>query len=188
MLGSHNSFSYLKPTKWWMRLLTPWSKCQDKTIEEQYNDGVRYFDIRIAFKKDGSMRIVHNLIEYPTKELYNALRTFKNRSDVYLRIVLDMRKKPKEIKDAAKLISWFYDFLNYVMMNTEMTIDKAIVFWDWRYIINRGLKVTEWHASVCAKWYQYIDGLKFWAWEHNTEVLTTNTLKDNEEVLLIDFV
>ncbi len=188
MLGSHNSFSYLKPTKWWMRLFTPWTKCQNKTIEEQYADGVRYFDIRVAFKKDGSMRVVHNLIEYPTDELYNALRTFKNNSDVYLRICLDMRRKPKNMEDIKNVLGWFYDFVTYVMSNTEITIDKVITFWDWRYIINRGLKVTEWHASVCAKWYQYIDGLKLWSWEHNSEILTKKAIESKEEVVLIDYV
>ena len=38
MLGSHNSMSYL-PIKGWKKILKPWIKCQDLTIQEQYNQG-----------------------------------------------------------------------------------------------------------------------------------------------------
>lgn len=190
MLGSHNSFSYLKPTKWWMRLFTTWAKCQDKTIIEQYNAGVRYFDIRIAFKKDGSVRLVHNLVDYHPTNLFEALRTLKNKPDVYLRILLDMRKKPRNAEDTAKVLQWFYSFIDYVMQDSVATIDKAIIFWNWKHIIDAGANVTECHASVSAKWYEYILGTKRWARKHNQEVMATenNALKGNGNVLLLDYV
>lgn len=190
MLGSHNSFSYLTPTKWWMKLLTPWSKCQNKTITEQYNTGVRYFDVRVAFNKDGSMRLVHNWIEYPSSELFEALRTLNNKSDVYLRIVLDMRKKPKGAEKTANILKRFYNFIDYVLKNTTITIDKAIIFWNWKHIIDHGIDVIEYHASVSAKWYEYIGGLECWAEMHNNASLTSKSdvAQSNNEVLLMDYV
>jgi len=190
MLGSHNSFSYLTPTKWWMKLLSPWSKCQNKTIVEQYNAGVRYFDVRVAFNKDGSMRLVHNWVEYPSSELFEALKTLNNKPDVYLRILLDMRKKPKGAENTADVLKWFYNFIDHVLKNTTITIDKAIVFWNWKHIIDNGIDVTEYHASVSAKWYEYIGGLECWAELHNNIALTSKSdvVQSNKDVLLIDYV
>lgn len=190
MLGSHNSFSYLTPTKWWMKLLTPWAKCQNKTIVEQYNAGVRYFDLRISFNKSGSMRLVHNWVEYPITELFEALRTLNNKPGVYLRIVLDMRKKPQGAKNTTEILGQFYDFLDYVMKNTTITIDKAIIFWNWKHIIDNGIEITEYHASVSAKWYEYIGGLECWAELHNNEILTSKSdiIQNDKEVLLMDYV
>ena len=190
MLGSHNSFSYLTPTKWWMRLFTPWAKCQNKTIKEQYNAGVRYFDIRVAFKKDGSIRLVHNLAEYPSGKLFDGLKWLKNKPDAHLRIVLDMRKKPKGENATTQLLGWFYDFLDYAMKDSVATIDKAIVFWNWKHIIDNGVKVAEWHSSVCAKWYEYLCGTEYWAEVHNDNILSSEKeiLKGNDSVLLIDYV
>ena len=37
MIGSHNSISYLPPKNFWGKITRLWNKCQDKTLEEQYN-------------------------------------------------------------------------------------------------------------------------------------------------------
>lgn len=190
MLGSHNSFSYLTPTKWWMKLLTPWAKCQNKTIAEQYNAGVRYFDVHVAFNKNGSVRLVHNWIEYPSSELFEALRTLNNKSGVHFRILLDMRKKPKGTENTADILRWFYGFIDYVMQNTTINIDKAIIFWNWKHTIDNGIEITEYHASVSAKWYEYIGGLECWAELHNNNMLISKSdvIQSDEKVLLIDYV
>lgn len=173
-----------------MRLLTPWSKCQNKTIAEQYNAGVRYFDVRIAFNKNGSIRLVHNWVKYPSSELFEALRTLNNKSDVYFRVLLDMRKKPKGVENTADILRWFYGFLDYIMLNTTINISKAIIFWNWKHIIDNGIEVTEYHASVSGKWYEYIGGLECWAELHNNNILasTSDIIQSDKEVLLIDYV
>ncbi len=58
MLGSHNSMTYL-PLTGWSRILRPWVRCQSLTLMEQYNAGVRYFDIRIRLV-NGKWRFCHN--------------------------------------------------------------------------------------------------------------------------------
>lgn len=187
MLGSHNSFSYLTPTKWWMKLLTPWTRCQSKTIIEQYNAGIRYFDIRVAFNKCGDIRLVHNLVEYPSNKLFEALKTLENKSDVHLRVVLDMRKIPK---NHTMILQRFYNFLDYIKTHTAFTIDKAIVFWNWKHIIDDGIEVIEYHASVSAKWYEYIWGLKCWTEYYNSAAISSkaDVIQSDNEVLLIDYV
>ena len=49
MLGSHNSFTYLKAVnKPIFNKFTKYWRCQYKSIQEQYDAGVRFFDIRVA--------------------------------------------------------------------------------------------------------------------------------------------
>lgn len=52
ILGAHNANTYLRPRKWWMRLINFTSKCQKLDIEEQFEHGVRYFDLRIRYDKN----------------------------------------------------------------------------------------------------------------------------------------
>ena len=62
-LGTHNSLTYLSP-QWYFRWLNFTSKCQDLTIEEQYDLGVRYFDFRIKFTRKGEVRAGHGIMTY----------------------------------------------------------------------------------------------------------------------------
>lgn len=52
MIGSHDTFTYLKPINPVFNLFKRWWKCQNKTIDEQYTFGIRFFDIRIVWHKN----------------------------------------------------------------------------------------------------------------------------------------
>lgn len=54
MIGSHNSFTYLEAKSSLMEKLSGFWRCQSKTAKQQYDLGVRFFDIRIAPEKDGN--------------------------------------------------------------------------------------------------------------------------------------
>lgn len=62
MLGSHNTFTYMKPTKWWMYIFQPFVKCQSSTLEEQVAKGVDLVDIRLRY--NNGWKICHGLVEY----------------------------------------------------------------------------------------------------------------------------
>lgn len=65
IIGTHNSMSYLRPAKWWMRPLKIWAQCQSIDFRAQLYYGVRYFDLRIRFKPDTGMPyFCHGLMEY----------------------------------------------------------------------------------------------------------------------------
>lgn len=89
-LGSHNSFSYLPVKRWYMRWSRPWARCQSKTITEQIATGVRYFDMRVRFNGDGSVRLVHNSIEFKPYNLEESLHLI-NECECHMRLVLDIR-------------------------------------------------------------------------------------------------
>lgn len=191
MLGSRNSFTFLSPKKWWMRLLTPWMKCQGKTIEEQYISGVKYFDIYIAFKKDGSVRLINGCMEYSPHELFEALKTLQNKSDAYLQITFDIWKGHKNAKTTRENIKWFKNFIDYIVKYTNVNLDKAIVSGKWKHVlIDGGIEVVELDASVFAKWYECLCGPGYFAETRNDMILSleSEALQDDKVVLLMDFV
>ncbi len=103
-LGTHNSLTYLHP-QWYFRWLNFTSKCQNLTIEEQYDFGVRYFDFRIKFTRKGQVRAGHGIMTYKADfdSIYNYLN---NKGDCYVNIVLENLPWQKDKKDSL--------FIHYV--------------------------------------------------------------------------
>lgn len=101
-LGSHNSWSFGK-TKWFIPAF--WAKCQNLNIQEQYDYGVRLFDLRLRRKQDKTWGVSHGRtffeIDY-TKDL----QWLNGKKDVYVRVLLEYNTKPK---DAINVESQFYD-------------------------------------------------------------------------------
>lgn len=50
-VGSFNTMSYVKP-RWFMRPFRKFIQYQTKTIEQQYKEGIRVFDLHIDFKRN----------------------------------------------------------------------------------------------------------------------------------------
>lgn len=97
-LASHNSFTYLKPRKWYMRPFGFIAKCQSKSIKEQYGLNARLFDVRIAYDSKHRSFLKHGLISYnQLEDMMNDLYWLDSRSSkkdpVYIRLILE-RNKP----------------------------------------------------------------------------------------------
>ncbi len=66
ILGTHNSATggqllwWLRPLAW---VINPTSKCQDRTIQEQLIDGVKVFNLQVAYV-NGKWRFTHGLAIY----------------------------------------------------------------------------------------------------------------------------
>lgn len=63
IIGTHNSMTYLPPEHWYGWFMIPFARCQRKTIEQQWYDGARCFDLRIRFTKKGEPCFAHGLYE-----------------------------------------------------------------------------------------------------------------------------
>ena len=87
MYASHDSFTYGKPRRWYQWLLQPFSKTQNLTIEQQIAEGVRCFDLRVRFGKNGQLIACHGLSEYKVNVFTEILRIEK--AGCYYRIVLE---------------------------------------------------------------------------------------------------
>lgn len=72
----------------------------------------------------------------------------------------------------------------------NVNIDSAITYWDWKEHYKPLIEVKEFHASVSAKWYQYILGCKWFANKYNTfgKDITMKDLASINEVLLLDYI
>lgn len=95
ILASHNSWTYLPPKKWWMRLFNFVAKCQDKNIKQQYYNGARMFDLRVRFDNYGYPIIAHGLAEYSNKCLTDDLIFLneKGKDTVYVRVILETNEE-----------------------------------------------------------------------------------------------
>ncbi len=69
MIGSHDSFTYMEARSPLVNAFRGLWRTQDKSIEEQFRAGVRFFDIRL-FRDGSKWRAAHGLAEfdaaYPT--------------------------------------------------------------------------------------------------------------------------
>lgn len=96
-LASHNTFTFLTPRTWWMRLLAFTARCQRVNFATQLDRGAQMFDIRIRFKGSGVPIICHGLIEYqeylPVTDSLLYLNYCCKRDDIhyYCRIVLETK-------------------------------------------------------------------------------------------------
>lgn len=89
MIGSHNSMSYLKPRRWYLRPFSFMARCQSKSLKEQYEKyGVRLFDIRVSFDKDGTPYFAHGLMQYKG-DVYKHLDYLNTKLNVEVRLLLE---------------------------------------------------------------------------------------------------
>ena len=191
MIGSHNTFSYLPIKNKWLSFLKPWYKCQEYDIITQINKDVRYFDIRIRFSKKGELQVVHNKIVFDINEkqfwdIMNNVKelTTKLNTVLYFRVILDIRKKPN---DELNQVYWFSQFINkFSQYNEHIILVQAIVYWNWTIIDYISTpEIIEDHASVNAKWYEYMLGNKYYAAKVGVKYINE---KSNDKVFLIDYV
>lgn len=192
MIGSHNTFSYLPTEKWWMKLLTPWHKCQKWKVENQVSlANVGYLDIRVRFNKEDKPVFVHNNITYKTPcEVYLYILSHLDlKKPIPYRLMLDIRKKPEDADHQTKLFKKLIrEWKSNRNMQKILKIDEARIYWDWQHpLIKSKYNIVELHTSVCSPWYKYILGAKWFAKKHNKQ-FTENEKHDENIVYLIDFV
>ena len=185
MIGSHNTLSYLPPKNLWGKITRLWNKCQDKSIEEQVNTGVDYFDIRINFYNDGKWHFVHNKVDYGV--VNDNIWKYIGKNKIPIRVIYDRRSKPK---DDIHEENRFNIYLWFIKQKYNVNIDSAITYWNWKEHYKPLVKVKEYHASVSAKWYQYVLGCKWFANKYNTfgKYITIKDLASINEVLLLDYI
>lgn len=84
-IATHNSGTGEPSKNWVHRLFTPFAKCQDKTIEQQLEAGVRYFDFRV----NKNLMLCHGLWESKTS-LDEALKIINDYPEItYYRVVIE---------------------------------------------------------------------------------------------------
>lgn len=187
IIGSHNSWSYLPPKKWWMKLIAFTARCQSDNIVEQYTyDGVRCFDLRVRFK-DNKPIVAHGIIEYDIneKDLFESLEYLNLKGDVFVRILHEVRTKKQYTEEAVENFVDFIIKLQTRFTNIRFWCGKNLYNWETDYEFPCKLSCEEKYASVCSPkliddWYP-----RWFAKFNNKRILKERT---NKDILLIDFV
>lgn len=195
MLGSHNSLTYLPCRKWWMYLINWATKCQSKTLSEQFHDGVRYFDIRLKWdNRKETWIIAHGLIEYKGNirrvlETLDSLAEFYNKK-LYVRFMLEYNKRPDD--EAIKIIK-LRNFVRYARGEySNIRYHLIETKWDEKVIEIYSNNITLIHSYSSVLGCKRFFCIPYWyAKFHNKENRKTfkNSLEDKDDkVLMLDFV
>ena len=184
ILGSHNSWSFRKPKKWWQRPFAFIGRCQRKNIRQQYEAGVRCFDLRIRPEYDAHA-VAHGIFEYC--ELFDVLGdlAFLNEKQAYVRVIHEARKE-KEYNDIS------INLFRLDCMDLERYFPE-IKFWCGRNLFNWDVDYKFKYNPSCEENYSSVRKPRviddWWPWlyakTHNRKILKKGTDKD---ILLIDFV
>ena len=187
ILGSHNSWTYLKPKKWWMKVIKFTAKCQKYDIKTQYERyGVRCFDLRIKFVDDEPV-IAHGPVQYKydLNELVEDLKYLNEKGDVYLRILHEVRNKKEYTEDAVEQFKGFCEDLVVMFPKLKCWCGRNLYNWAVDFKFDCEPSCEELYSSVTNP--KYIDDWYplIYAKLHNKKNIKKGTDKD---IMLIDFV
>lgn len=126
IFGTHNSATggellwWLKPFAW---VINPTSKCQDRTIQEQLIDGVRLFNLQVAYV-NGKWRFSHGLALYKEDVMLTIrqLRAWATRhKPIYFQLYLDKcfwcKQDIEEFEFLVEQLKREYCDENFVMLS-----------------------------------------------------------------------
>ena len=183
ILGSHNSWSYLPPTDWWMRIYRFAARCQDWDIKTQYEHGVRCFDLRVKFI-EGLPYFVHNIFmyDYSPEEMEQDLKWLNDKGDVYIRVSLDVRTK--KVIEQAKNFTAYCRHLEETFSNIAFCGGNELYKGENLYNFDNSPSFEEHYSSVEGS---KLNGLfpRRWAKKHNKRIYDKGT---DKQILMLDFV
>lgn len=185
-IASHNSWSYLTLKTWWMKLIRFAARCQDVSVYEQYDLGVRGFDLRVRFDEHNQPQLVHGCVVYKSAvSICEYLYDLNCKKDVYIRVILDVRTKKQY---TVRQIDNFKDFCSAIedmFPNIKFYCGDCLYNHINLYDFKNHPTCEELYSSVCPPkliddWYP-----RWYAKRNNKKNIEKGTDKD---FLMIDFV
>lgn len=194
IIGTHNSMTYLRPQKWYGWFMIPFARCQRKTIEEQWYDGARCFDLRIRFTKQGEPYFAHGLYECTHKVKFIDVLTqldkliLRDGQPAFVRLILEDPDKQNHN------VVYFKAFCQaWETHQAFHTVNKWIHFFggnrkgDWAQIVEFDYKpnLTQYVGSMMedARWYEKIMPFAY-AWRRNKK----NKQNPQGDIAIYDFI
>ena len=188
IIGTHNSMTFLRPAHWYGWFMIPFARCQHKTIEEQWHDGARCFDLRIRFTKRGKPYFAHGLYECAHKvkpgdvlaQLYKLMT--RDGQPAFVRLILeDPDKQNHNVFYFKKFCyAWkkYYAAIHFFGGNRKG---------DWAQIVEFDYKpnLTQYVGSMMenARWYEKIMPFAY-AWRRNKK----NKQNPQGDIAIYDFI
>ena len=105
MIATHNTMTYLPAHNPLVELFSSLWRCQGRTLQEQIQQGVRVFDIRVAYTKKHRLCFAHGLATLQDKgEFLESVINRLERNNCWYRIVLERETKQglKEINEFVR--------------------------------------------------------------------------------------
>lgn len=188
IIGTHNSMTYLRPQKWYGWFMIPFARCQRKTIEEQWYDGARCFDLRIRFTKQGEPYFAHGLYECthevkPIDVLVQLDRLIlRYNQPAFVRLILEDPDKQNHN------VFYFKEFCqDWSKGNKLMRLFGGNRKGDWAQIVEFDYKpnLTQYVGSMMedARWYEKIMPFAY-AWRRNKK----NKQNPQGDIAIYDFI
>lgn len=175
-----------------MRLIAFTARCQRMNVYQQYRHGVRCFDLRIRFDKNGSPILAHGIVEYDymVEDLFGDLELLnilaRTNETVYVRLINEVRK---ERDDTETNRDRFSAFCNQVEKQYE-----SIRFWNGSNLLSKPCCIYRFaHHADCEELYASVRKPRllddWWPWwyavTHNKKNWKRGTEK---EFMMMDFV
>lgn len=191
MIGTHNSFTYIDSTSKLYNKFSDFWRCQGKTIQEQYECGARYFDVRVTSETRGSRicwRVCHGKVDLG--QTFISLKAidayFKKYKDATYRLGLERGDTSKFIKDVNSLVA-----------SGKSQCKMAFIKDPWKTIFQASdhLPLTDmtyipWNTGKDL-WYNIthfkLDTIAHHAKKENTK-LTNDMIEDPNHIYFIDYI
>lgn len=192
-LASHNTWSYLKPKRWWMRPFSFMARCQKADIRRQWTEGVRCFDLRVRFDSDGEPFLCHGLMRYEgdVNTMLYELNTYA--SEAHEMALVRVMLEDNILSDVGFQESQYAYFCHRIETAPLFTHLRFFGGWTkagWRDRIIyefSGIEpsIVEKHSSVCGDYFFSALYPKAYAKKHNEEA---RKMDFSPHFLMIDFV
>lgn len=184
MIGTHDSFTYLKAKNKIFELFSFLWRTQTKDIKEQQKLGVTYLDVRVHRTIDGEWELCHGLVNFDKKFklLYDIFDIYK---DFNIRLILEkgddldesfFKKEVSFLPKVNKNIACIAIKKNWIVIIPEKFEIK-----DYSYVPFYS-NLSFWQNIKRMNWFSTI---KKWAKKHNP-IITQKMKEDTNVVHFID--
>lgn len=184
MIGTHDSYTFLPARKKLFEWFSFLWRTQVKSIAQQKEIGVTYFDIRV--RRDRNVwRVCHGLVDF--NKIFNSISNILELFSTYkVRIILEKGDSTdKNLFINSVLACAEYPSLSFACIKSgwKVIIDRDPHIWDYTY--------TPWLSGISfwknIKRFNFFSTIKKWAKRHNP---TINDIlkKDSTNVYFMDYV
>ena len=180
MIGTHDSFTYLKAKNKIYELFSFLWRTQTKSIKEQKELGVKYLDVRVHKTKDNQWELCHGLVNF--NKQYNTLyNLMEDLSDFKVRLILEKGTKADEevFKFIIYKLSYKYSNLVFSAIKKDWRIlyNKDLILMDYTYIPFYS-NLSFWQNIKRMNWFSTI---RKWSKKHNPTI--TQEMKDDVNIV-----